>query len=321
LLPSKITLYCKPKGEDGVHHAFPVDSAANHDTAQRWAQGGRWGDEKQQPVVYEFDNSNFDNVVINSLDIRGEGGRAYQVIVERDNTKFRVDLREDTLMDVIRNTGIQAGGKLNGTFCFVKESSQTKLIREGTAKYEWAKAKSEKQATYTKNIKKSELKPGYMYSTLSGDKKIFLGHVYSRNIDKETGFIDKPHKAMLFYDSSELTPESIEFLKTGSFKIGKGSGFYYWSYKVMKSHSLRIEGEKKIDVDLETFVDSVNKMGQELFDDKMKEKHKGSYWIDSALDCYELAHVKVDKEDLDFNDSDSAAIIRANNNRNNYRGW
>lgn len=316
MLPSKITFYCRKKDEDGIQHTFPVDSEANHDTAKMWAEDSRWGKEKKEIAVYEFDNSNFDNVTIKDLSYRGNGGRAYQVIVERDGNKFKVDLREDTLMDVIRNTGIQAGGKLNGTFCFVKDGAQTNLIREGTARHERAKAEAEKKATYTKNIKKSELKPGYVYSTLTGDKKVFLGHVYSRSINKDSGIIEKPHKALLFVDRSDIPADSslLKLLKTGEFT----SDVYYWEIKVMKSHSLKIEGEKKIDVDLATFVKNINKFCQENFNQKMQAKFKGTYWLNEAISCYELAHMKVDKKDLDFSESGGKDIVRAYSSRNNY---
>jgi hypothetical protein len=97
-----------------------------------------------------------------------------------------------------------------------------------------------------------------MYSSIAGDKKIFLGHVYSRSIDKYTGTISKPYKGMLFIDSSEVGESTLKLLNDGKFTKEANSNIFYWKFKIMKSHSLKIEEGKRLDVDLEKFVEHIN---------------------------------------------------------------
>jgi hypothetical protein len=331
IVPERITLYCRKKDKDGVYHAFPVDSSnPNHDTAKSWAKEshGYWEDGSyirvpgEEAKSFELDNQGFMNVKIESLDIRGQGGRAYQVILGVDDNKFRVDLREDTLMDVIRNTGIRAGGWLNGSFCFVKDGAQTKLIREGTELHKRAIAEREKRETFSKTISRKDLKPGHLYTTHSGDSKVFLGFVYTCDVDKDNGAISKPYKAMLF--CSDYDPVK-QFVKTSELKEDQ-HGYKQvsdYSFKLMKAHSFKIEGEKVVDVDLATAVSYIQKLAKGTYESKMTTQQYSRY-PEEFIRPLALSGMAIDKKDVNIPAEEGKRIIRKVNeytNRFGYRRW
>jgi len=307
LAPEKMTFYCRPKNDQGIYHAFPVDSKGSHEVAKSWATNGgkSWGGsgwvyktkDGSDVISFEFDNKGFDHVTITELDYRGNGGRAYQAILEHEGNKFKIDLREKTLMDVILLKGIQAGGKLNGTFCFVKEAAQTNIILEGTKEHEAAVAEREKRETYTKKISNKDLKPGYAYETVSGKSAIFLGFVYTQTLNKYNYDLAKPHKAMLFANCSE---EIKSFLTTGK---REKYGLYTWTFSVVKSHSYKIEKDKVLDVPLSDALQHINKFFQEEYGEAL-ERQRWSSDIMHFFDIYELANIRENKKDVNFKDSD-----------------
>ncbi|MDF2534003.1 MAG: hypothetical protein K0R18_160 [Bacillales bacterium] len=324
-LPEKIYLYCKKpqdavsvdideededeldedEVEEGVRHAFPVSdqsTQSRHENAEKWATKYNYDKNRNQTKVsgdvFEYPNVGFDSVTIKNLEVRGQGGRAYQVVLEHDDKKFQVDLREDALMDVIRNTGILAGGRLNGTFCFIVEGSQTNLVRENSKVWQSAKkgAESRKSAT----IKKSDLKIGHKYKSLSGDTGIYLGEVFARSIsfkdEKETSYYSrksgagkleygKVAKKMIFVDA--YTSKPIE-----DFKQGKTS---YYNIKLQTSHSYREDLGKVGDINPAEIVSLANKIGENLYKDFTKDENSG-YYVDNTLLACSLMEVSETKE-------------------------
>ena len=71
----------------------------------------------------------FTDVKIVTMDFRGNGGRAYKVVI---NGKYYCDFREDILLDCILNEGIGKGGVLKGSFSWMKYGQHTKLVRVGS---------------------------------------------------------------------------------------------------------------------------------------------------------------------------------------------
>lgn len=122
----------------------------------------------------------FKDVTIQSLSYRGHGGRAYKVVIKHDDKQFLVDFREDGIMDVIKNTGIEAGGHLNGEFTFIKDGSQTKLVRIGSEMHE--KFVDTRKVQNTKPLKFSELKPMHFYKKKNGEECLYLGEIYTPEI-------------------------------------------------------------------------------------------------------------------------------------------
>lgn len=291
--PHNITFYCRPVDDEGVHHTFPVDSAAKHDSAKSWASTHRynWTNHKVEPLVFEFPNSGFDHVTIDSLDIRGEGGRAYQVILDRDGKKFQVDMREATLMDVIRNTGIEAGGRLNGSFCFAKAGSQTQLIREGSEVHKQALADRELRETYTQRISNKDLKPGYEYSTVSGKSAVFLGVVYTTKNGKTTEDEAKPVKHLLW---SRYAEDKVKkYLEEGIQGEDRGK-VSAWYFDLTTSHSYTIEGKQYIDAPIEDTAPRVAALGK-ADAAGVASRDRISYW-EQFTDSYRLEVMTLDKK-------------------------
>lgn len=253
----KVTLYCRTADKDGVLHAFPVldqSSTNRHDSAKRWSgrSEGQWIDGKYvkvdpNPSVYEFDNK-FDDVVIRNLEHRGEGGRAYQVIVTHGGKQFRCDLREDALVDAILNVGIEAGGKLNASYAFAIAGSQTNLIRIGSEAYKEALKDAEMRGG--KKLGKGDLKIGHRYKTLTGDTGIYMGDVFVREYDCEKKS-DKVVKKMVFVKKTEFLSESYD-PKDG----------YYWHVELKTSHNFRMDEGKVVDDGLEQVLLNLKKIGE-----------------------------------------------------------
>jgi hypothetical protein len=289
-----VNLWVKPPNEEGVYHAFPIDENGKQDTARDWSSYRAvdgWEDGKCFPVR----NRGFSNVRIIDLEKRGNGGRAYQVILTLNNNQFRVDLRENALMDVINNTGIQAGGRLNGTFCFVKDGSHINLVLEGSDTHKAALKEQERRSKIsTKAIKKADLKPGYVYSSLGGEKKIFLGFVYSPTINRTSFEIGKPTKLMVFADYSSSGRGVINPLDTEDCYIS-----LYVDFK--KTHSFKLEeGKYSGDWDLDITLHRYKKNSQEIFDRMLSEPGYGDFIrrAKELIGAYELMHTHVKREDV-----------------------
>ncbi len=88
----------------------------------------RSSDGKQHDTLFvERTNEPF-SVTIISLDVRSEGGRAYKVI---DDEKRRFDLREDQVIEVFRQTGIEPGGRIPSEFVWGVLGSQVRMVLVG----------------------------------------------------------------------------------------------------------------------------------------------------------------------------------------------
>lgn len=334
LLPKKVTFYCKSESKDGVLHAFPIDSEAiNHDTAENWATENKFdynyetysreNERTIPPTVFELENKGFDNVTITDLKQRGNGGRAYQVVLDLGEHKVRIDLREKALMDVINNAGILAGGKLNGTFCFIKDGAQTNLVREGSKDHQEAVKDTNKKKTFTKNIKKSDLKVGYEYETLSGNKSLFLGFVYTADADIHTGELSKPYKAMLFVRSGHNFESLSEDLRSDDKDAlaKKVESLYLWDFKIAKTHSLKIENGRHIDIETSKVLEKINAFGE-----AKRQRYLKTTYFGDALEGHRLGCLVADKKDINIDNEGLSEVVKAQRDyedrrRHYWRGW
>lgn len=323
-LPERIFLYCKkPKDqvanvnndfdddeedyedEPGVRRAFPVSdqsSQSRHENAEQWAITRDYDYTNRTSTeipgdLFEYQNSGFSEVTIKSLDIRGQGGRAYQVTMTHDNKKFQVDLREDALLDVIYNTGIEAGGKLNGTFCFIVEGSQTNLVRENSNI--WKSAQKGAEARKNATLKKSDLKAGHLYKTLSGENAIYLGEAYSRSLSvKQDGGYSyrrkkvklecgKVSKKMIFlktysYDDIEEVKKDLKELKEKE---------DHWGIEVQSSHSYREDLGLVENINVDEIISIINKIGNKSY---VKDT-TSSYGLERSLKACVLSELSKSK--------------------------
>lgn len=183
----RVVFWCKSEPNEGVYDTFPVELGKDESNAEYWSTitkrdwvDGRWTNtEVQKGIRFEYENL-FKDVTIQSLSYRGNGGRAYKVVIKHDDKQFLVDFREDGIMDVIKNTGIEAGGHLNGDFTFIKDGSQTKLVRIGSEMHE--RFVKVRKVQNTKPLKLSEMTPMHFYKKKNGDECLYLGEFYTPEI-------------------------------------------------------------------------------------------------------------------------------------------
>jgi hypothetical protein len=171
-IPKSITyVYSKKKGKNGIYPVFVVDTdnSKTMETAEYWAG---------KPISYEqCSNDIITNPVIQEIEYRGEGGRAYKTII---NGKYLIDFREDQLIYVLLNEGINKG-IMKGKFQFGIMGSQMKLLAIGSPEYEEAV-----KGSNLKEMKKiTEFKVGHRYETAGGSVAIYLGSAYIPDIRVE----------------------------------------------------------------------------------------------------------------------------------------
>ena len=174
------------------------------------------------------DNKPTKNVVIASLEHRGQGGRAYKVIVD---SKHYVDLREDVLLDLIFHEGIQAGGRLNGSYLWAKVGSQIKLIRENSYLHKTCLKLGD--MSKTKKIAASDLKIGHLYES-STRQAIYLGKFKTTefHLNSPVSIVAsdvKSYNVHVFYivtDANKITfDQPFNFICSKDFTYKLDSGF------------------------------------------------------------------------------------------------
>jgi len=225
-----------------VPAAFPVLDGSPSETAKYWAGEGY--------KEYRYQNT-FSDVRILDLDRRSQGGRAYKIIIKvEDGHEFICDLREDTLLDVIKNKGIHAGGKLNGNFSWVMVGSQCTLIRIDSDI--WKEAESQMVAKSQKIIPKKSLEFGHLYSSSGGNFAIFISEVFQRQYTIRIG---EDHQNYLA-PGYNIVP-SLFFLKVNdkvtaeelnSKLMSKTLKFWYSDF--VQKHSYRMDHGRVLDESL-----------------------------------------------------------------------
>jgi hypothetical protein len=178
-IPKRLVfVYSDSRDVDGltVTPAYPVDAEneGRIKSAEEWAKGKSWQAPKKSPVQHmELENGPFGCVVIHQLEHRMEGGRAYKVAIEFDGENFYFDFREDMLLWVIRNKGVQKGGVMNGEFCFAVVGSQMKLVPIGSPLHkEMAKGSDTRKM---KSLSKKDFKYGHLYKRKNGTQFLYFG--------------------------------------------------------------------------------------------------------------------------------------------------
>lgn len=218
-----------------VPAAFPVLDGSPSETAKYWAGEGY--------KEYRYQNT-FDDVRILDLDRRSQGGRAYKIIIKvEDGHEFICDLREDTLLDVIKNSSIERGGYLLGNFSWVMVGSQCTLVRIGSDI--WNEAQKQNVAKAAKKIPNASLKFGHLYMTAGGDLAIFIAKVYQKTYQ-----VDLNRSSLI---PSESTISSLLFCNVNNKEdaqnvndsILSGAKTYLWNFK--NNHSFRIDQGKVLD--------------------------------------------------------------------------
>lgn len=200
-IPENLVLFSQPEkkvrfrwddiegdaGEEFKVFATFVTDAKNKKTqesARKWASAAQWDYSQNKalptstPIVTDLKNDPIKDVRIVTLEHRGNGGRAYKVIV---NGKFYVDLREDVLLDSILQVGIGKGGQLKGEYIFAMVNSEMKLIRVGSLLHK--KMIEANAFDKAKPIKYFEI--GGVYGNKRGDKMLYLGEFNTSELELE----------------------------------------------------------------------------------------------------------------------------------------
>jgi len=247
--------------------AFPVDAANKKrlESADRWATNGNWQNRGKEKTVKkkEYPNGPFVDVRINDLEFRGEGGRAYKVVVGDD---YYVDFREDELMWVIKNRGIREGGFMNGEFCFAVVGSQTKLVPIGSPLWEGVRASGARRVA--KEIAASDFVVGHTYERKNQSRFTIIAEVNVPSITlvkKDVSWCVTPvsqrvrlekvgrvSKTFLIFDS---------FYSDGGPKADLLKG-YVWEFKFAKKPSAIVDLGAVPASDMVT-IDEVKKKAQE----------------------------------------------------------
>lgn len=164
-IPKKILLVAKQVSK-GSSPTYPVDpeNKKRVQSARDWAGTGY--------SEITIDNDSITDIRIDYLDIRGQGGRAYRVVI---GGKYEVDMRENVLLDVMEYTGIEPGKKLNGEFVFVAEKEMRLVLKDKrTNLYKQALKKT--VLHYKSKIGLKQLEIGGAYENKTGsDELIYLG--------------------------------------------------------------------------------------------------------------------------------------------------
>ena len=140
------------------------------------ARAAKWAGKK--PTVTARNNDPITEVEIVSLDKRGNGGRAWKVLIDGE---YYVDLREDVMLDAIRRGKGGSGNMLKGPFVWCVIGTQMKLVRIGSKLYDAVVAAGRRKAAPT--VKKSELEVGGIYEDKKGRHSVFLGLIDTEEVE------------------------------------------------------------------------------------------------------------------------------------------
>jgi hypothetical protein len=162
---------------------FAVDhnSTSFQNTAEKWSNANPYLAKTldKWDFILDLDTDLFEDtpndpikIRIITLEFRGDGGRAYKVVDEKN---YCWDLREDVLLDAMIEVGISPGGWVNGEFVWATIGSQMKLIRVGSSLYD--SLLEVKSRSLLKKIPAKDLIPGHLYKTANGKEGVFLGFV------------------------------------------------------------------------------------------------------------------------------------------------
>ncbi|MCK9154499.1 MAG: hypothetical protein M0P12_00145 [Paludibacteraceae bacterium] len=195
-IPEDITIYLKVKeevsqavSEDEVQMVFSMPgfvfetgNKKTEGTARSWAFGWSFDNEEYQKALNENRILNQKNVPtcgyrLVGLEKRCEGGRAWKVLDSRGNL---FDLREDVLLDILQNAGVE-NGIIKADLLWATVGSQMKLIRKGSSLHQ-------RILDYTSDMKVPKVKEfevGHVYTDAKGEiNQVFVGYYDAVNFNK-----------------------------------------------------------------------------------------------------------------------------------------
>ncbi len=150
-----------------------ADSADHVASAVKWATNQNFllRRDNSLPIEQHEEANTPRKLWVCGLEKRQEGGRAFKVVDEHNHL---MDLREDVLLDCLHDSGVQAGGQINGEFVFARVQSQMRLVRVGS-KLHAAMVESETRRV-SKNLPVDSLIVGGLYANRRG-LFVYLGQI------------------------------------------------------------------------------------------------------------------------------------------------
>lgn len=213
---------------------YPTLKETQEETAKSWTNNSSrtYNSEKRcyeysEPSVPIVAENKFSSLSIIDLECRGNGGRAYKVILPVEGSNLLFDLREGPLLDMINTLGIKPGGVIEGEFEFVMNKSQLNLVRVGSSIWEEAKRMSE-----ACKVSATAYKVGKVYSDKSRSTFwIYLGAMQTKLKDSSV----KVHAALRVWgEISEKLDNPPTLLKDSDIylEIKKSFTFYETEYSI-----------------------------------------------------------------------------------------
>lgn len=207
--PSEVRMYREDKYmEDdepkeapiSLRETFVVDATNEKTlkTAREWAGARMTYQENtfrlEDPVgmsITELPNDPIPALELVTLEVRGEGGRAWKVLV---HGQHYVDLREDPMLDALRHGPGVRNGEILGPWVWACFSGQMKLVRVGSRMHRAAVEAGKLRVTKPSSV--GELVMGGIYANKKNEQAVFLGVCRTttfelRNADKRSTYGDK----------------------------------------------------------------------------------------------------------------------------------
>lgn len=172
-----------------VHPTFFFDNTSERqkENAEVWASN-RLAISSPRVQAQVRPNTPMNNLWLDNLEQRMEGGRAYKVINKDDMTYF--DVREDQMLQAILKHGIQAGGKIGGEWVFAMNGTQCKCFLVDSVEYQEV-------------LNRVAIAPAVMVKASYRNLKV--GTIYSnKNMDQEfiyVGFLT--HEKLVSYEQRD----------------------------------------------------------------------------------------------------------------------
>lgn len=241
------------KRELEVVPAFILDSENKKKmkTALSWARQKKYySNKKAIPKVITKENVPFCFLQILATEYCYRKGYLLKVI---DEDGFYFNIHNEVLLEAISNDGMKKGGIFNGKFIWAVIKNETKIVRVGSHLH--TNLLEANKMHKSKILKQSELKPGDVCQSKSGNIGVFLGFVsgkeikfknniaYSKTADYSFTEINFKKKSLWWQPSKASEDYEKNFLKTLVTKTPTSYNRNYssWNlnYQLKTSHVFR----------------------------------------------------------------------------------
>lgn len=204
--PETIVNEWEDGGEINSFEARATYIATNEKTKESglsWAKG--YNSTKRGITTTEAENKPFKSLRIISYEKRNEGGGAFKGIADN---RWYIDLRTDTLLDILINHSIHHGEVQGAEFVWARVGSQAKVVRVGSSLHD--KLIEATKTNSAKPPKATDLQVGDVYEAKNGDKGVFMGWVSTIKMTHEgSTSYSSPYRSPHGYNEHTVTLERV----------------------------------------------------------------------------------------------------------------